>query len=78
MCGRMTLTRSAEEIAQFFELASGPEAPSGPDGRPLRPRYNIAPSQPVLTVVSTESGTRAVRLEDLGAGARLGQGSFDR
>lgn len=54
----MTLTRSAEEIAQFFELASAPEAPSGPDGQPLRPRYNIAPSQPVLTVVSTESGAR--------------------
>ena len=58
MCGRMTLTRSAEEIAQVFELASEPAALAEPDGLPLRPRYNIAPSQPVLTVVRSEGGVR--------------------
>lgn len=58
MCGRMTLTRSAEEIAQVFELASEPKTPGGSDGHPLRPRYNIAPSQSVLTIVRTESGAR--------------------
>lgn len=78
MCGRMTLTRSPVEIADFFEIAggngfalgarAGTEAESaagseagtlaGPDGRPLRPRYNIAPSQPVLTILQDDRGER--------------------
>ena len=59
MCGRMTLTRSAEEIAQVFELASQISAFAGPDDRPYRSRFNIAPSQQVLTVVAAENGKRA-------------------
>jgi len=67
----MTLTRSPEEIVEFFALepAVSParaEAAdvasarlSGPAGRPLRSRYNIAPSQPVLTVVAGEKSRRA-------------------
>ncbi len=55
MCGRMTLTRSPAEIAEHFALA-GPE---DPNGGPLRPRYNLAPSQLVLTVVSGEAAARA-------------------
>lgn len=58
MCGRMTLTRSAEEVARFFELALERAALTSPDGRPLRPRYNIAPSQPVLTIVRAPDGQR--------------------
>ena len=67
MCGRMTLTRSAAEIAQFFahESSGLPMTGSdeqvvlvGPDGRPIEPRYNIAPSQSVLTVVAGETGGR--------------------
>jgi len=42
MCGRFTLTTSAEVVAEFFELADLPE---------LTPRYNIAPSQPVPAVL---------------------------
>ncbi len=56
MCGRMTLTRSPAEIAAFFERLDPALAPvPGPDGRPLRPRYNIAPSQPVLTLLRDEA-----------------------
>jgi putative SOS response-associated peptidase YedK len=41
MCGRFTLTKSGEEVAEAFGLDESP---------PLVPRYNIAPSQPVLAV----------------------------
>jgi putative SOS response-associated peptidase YedK len=41
MCGRFTLTRSGEEVAEAFGLDQAPE---------IVPRYNIAPSQPVLAV----------------------------
>jgi putative SOS response-associated peptidase YedK len=66
VCGRMTLTRSAAEIAEFFAIAgAGAESdgrfsgPNGPDGGPLRPRYNLAPSQPVLTVVPVDAAALA-------------------
>jgi putative SOS response-associated peptidase YedK len=42
MCARFTLTKSGEEVAEAFGLDDPPE---------LAPRYNIAPSQPVLAVV---------------------------
>ena len=65
MCGRMTLTRSAGEIARHFGVgrnepdeAAAASVLAGPDGRPLRPRYNIAPSQPVLTVLRDDTGAR--------------------
>jgi putative SOS response-associated peptidase YedK len=41
MCGRVTLTKSGEEVAEAFGLDEAPE---------IEPRYNIAPSQPVLVV----------------------------
>ncbi|MBK7947654.1 MAG: SOS response-associated peptidase [Deltaproteobacteria bacterium] len=59
MCGRMTLTRSAQEIAEFFAVEDV-AAFTGPDGRPLRPRFNLAPSQPVLTVVAERGQARAL------------------
>lgn len=62
MCGRMTLTRTPSEIAEFFrieaEAGRAPGVLAGPDGRPLQPRYNISPSQPVLTVLRDAQGTR--------------------
>jgi putative SOS response-associated peptidase YedK len=42
MCARYTLTKSGEEVAEAFGLDEPPE---------IEPRYNIAPSQPVLAVV---------------------------
>jgi putative SOS response-associated peptidase YedK len=41
MCGRFTLTASTERVVEFFGLAEVPVLP---------PRYNIAPTQPVLAV----------------------------
>jgi putative SOS response-associated peptidase YedK len=41
MCGRFTLTKSGEEVAEAFGLDAIPE---------IAPRYNIAPSQEVLAV----------------------------
>lgn len=46
MCGRFTLTQSAETIAEAFDLADLP---------PLAPRYNIAPTQPAPAVRMTGS-----------------------
>lgn len=43
MCGRFTQTQSGEAVAAAFHL---PEIPI------LEPRYNIAPSQPVLAVTA--------------------------
>jgi putative SOS response-associated peptidase YedK len=53
MCGRANLTASPEEIAAEFDLADAPA---------VAPRYNIAPSEPMLVVRSTEAGTREAAL----------------
>jgi putative SOS response-associated peptidase YedK len=45
MCGRFTLTTDAETIAQYFALSDVPS---------VSPRYNIAPTQPVLVIVRDE------------------------
>ena len=45
MCGRFTLTFSAEELAEAFELDEVPAS--------FPPRYNIAPSQPIAAVLKT-------------------------
>ncbi len=44
MCGRFTLSQSAEAIASVFQLNQVPT---------LEPRYNIAPTQPVATVLQS-------------------------
>jgi putative SOS response-associated peptidase YedK len=41
MCGRFTLTQSPEAIAQAFQLKTVPVP---------QPRYNIAPTQPILAI----------------------------
>jgi putative SOS response-associated peptidase YedK len=43
MCGRFTLSLPAEAIASTFQLSTIPE---------LVPKYNIAPTQPVPTILS--------------------------
>jgi putative SOS response-associated peptidase YedK len=50
MCGRFTLSSSAEDIAEAF----GVSPPAG-----LRPRYNVAPSQPSL-VLRGSGGARVL------------------
>jgi putative SOS response-associated peptidase YedK len=53
MCGRASLTGSGQELAEEFGLASL---------APLAPRYNIAPTEPILAVRATASGDRAAAL----------------
>lgn len=45
MCGRFTLRTPPAELAEIFSLIREPE---------LRPRYNIAPGQPVAAIVFDE------------------------
>ena len=49
MCGRYTLSRSAEQVAEHFGLEQLP---------PVLPRYNIAPSQPIATIRRNLGGER--------------------
>lgn len=51
MCGRFTLSVSAEDLARLFALAPS-QVP------PLLPRYNIAPTQPVVVVRTDRAGDR--------------------
>jgi putative SOS response-associated peptidase YedK len=53
MCGRYTLTASPEEVAELFGL-EGVEA--------FPPRYNIAPTQPILVVATGPAGDRTASL----------------
>lgn len=48
MCGRFTLTTDIEQLAARFSFHA--------DNLSFTPRYNIAPSQPVLTVIGDEKG----------------------
>lgn len=51
MCGRYTLTDPGAELLRHFHL------PGLPDG--YRPRFNIAPTQPVTAIIADEDGRRA-------------------
>lgn len=53
MCGRFSLTAEADELAELFDL---PELGAFP------PRYNIAPTQPILTVGINAAGNRDAQL----------------
>ena len=53
MCGRFSLTAEPEELAAIFDL---PELGAFP------PRYNIAPTQPILTVGVNAAGQREGQL----------------
>jgi putative SOS response-associated peptidase YedK len=54
VCGRFNLTASGQDLAEAFGLDEAPE---------VLPRYNIAPSQPVLVVhaLARGRGTRPLR-----------------
>jgi putative SOS response-associated peptidase YedK len=49
MCGRASLTAAPEEIEEAFDLASAPA---------VSPRYNIAPTEPLLIVRADPAGGR--------------------
>ncbi|NJL47793.1 MAG: SOS response-associated peptidase [Leptolyngbyaceae cyanobacterium SM2_5_2] len=44
MCGRFSLAKGGEELAECFQIHPA---------LPIEPRYNIAPTQPVVAVVAT-------------------------
>src|SRR5262245_57184414 len=52
MCGRFSLTTSIETICKRFDAIF--------QGAEWHPRYNIAPAQEILTVVSDQFGTRKI------------------
>ena len=55
MCGRFALNVSAEDLSRLFGIA--------PEGVPdLGPRFNIAPTQPVLAIRQPAEGPRAADL----------------
>jgi putative SOS response-associated peptidase YedK len=71
MCGRFTLATPGQTIAEAFELQSAPE---------LKPRYNIAPTQPVAAIRTAGAGRELVMLhwgliplwsKDAAIGARM-------
>ena len=66
MCGRFTLTTDPGVVARRFG------APPTQGGG-TTPRYNVAPTQTVVTV--TDEGDAAPGADALGAGAPLGQGA---
>ncbi|MCL1471175.1 SOS response-associated peptidase [Argonema antarcticum] len=54
MCGRFSFTQSEKIVAEIFQLASVPT---------LSPRYNIAPTQPVPTVlVDSDDKNRQLKM----------------
>lgn len=71
MCGRFTLTSSGQRLRDRFGLSAAPDAPA--------PRYNIAPTQPVLVIPNrTQRLLRPARwglvphwAKDLSAGNRM-------
>lgn len=57
MCGRFSLAVDPEVLMQHFDLHLDAQEDAQEAGiPPLAPRYNIAPSQPVLAVVASEAG----------------------
>jgi putative SOS response-associated peptidase YedK len=72
MCGRFSLTQSANALAETFQLEALPE---------WTPRYNVAPTQALLAIAATPTTLRQVRLfrwglvpswaKDLTIGAKL-------
>lgn len=55
MCGRYTLTVSAEELMEYFGVDNSLD--------PFRPRYNIAPSQFVHAVINASGKNRIGQLK---------------
>lgn len=51
MCGRFVVTLEPQVLEQTFAVSDVPE---------VVPRYNIAPSQPILAVCETTPGTRSI------------------
>ncbi len=55
MCGRFSLTATAKDLAEFFALMEAGDFPA---------RYNIAPTQPILVVMTGDRQTPGSNLPD--------------
>jgi putative SOS response-associated peptidase YedK len=69
LCGRFNLTAPGEELAEAFDLAEAPL---------VTPRFNIAPSQPIVTVCQQPGAPRRDLVElswglSVAAGSRPGE-----
>lgn len=53
MCGRFTLSQPIDRVASVFNLAQTP---------PLEPRYNIAPTQLVPSILSAPGGEKQLQM----------------
>jgi len=53
MCGRFSLTQSANALAETFQLETLPE---------WTPRYNVAPTQAILAIAATPTHAQQMRL----------------
>jgi putative SOS response-associated peptidase YedK len=60
VCGRITLTSSARELARQFDLHPGAELPA------LEPRFNVAPSQDIAAIREDRAGRRVLSFERWG------------
>ena len=56
MCGRYSQTRKIDELADLFDFEAGELT--------VEPRYNMAPGQQGLVVVSGDAGNRARLMTD--------------
>lgn len=59
MCGRYTLATPLNDVAEAFGVAAGGLVPFRPA---YKPRYNIAPTQPVIAVRQADDGDREFAL----------------
>jgi putative SOS response-associated peptidase YedK len=66
MCGRYTLTKTAEDVEKRFKAAK-------PGKAEIRPNYNVAPSQIMPVITEDEDGKRTIELMKWGIPRILGK-----
>jgi putative SOS response-associated peptidase YedK len=66
MCGRYTLTKSDNDVAKRFNLATKPK-------EHVRPNYNVAPTQTMPVITAGEDGKRAIEFMKWGIPRFLGK-----
>jgi putative SOS response-associated peptidase YedK len=53
MCGRFSITTTPEAMRAIFDYENVPN---------LEPRFNVAPTQPIITIRMTDAGTRTLAM----------------
>jgi len=57
MCGRFSITTPPEAMRAIFDYENNPN---------LEPRFNVAPTQPIITIRMTDAGTRTLAMSRWG------------